>query len=75
MISLSVSKGASTGLAPAQVRTQNRMTNIQNELFLVGENLDLRECLFLKGKIEMIRIERTSAITPPNLLGIDRRMA
>jgi len=51
------------------------MASIQKEAFLVGENLELKEYLFLNGKIEMIRIERTKAITPPNLLGMDRRIA
>lgn len=54
---------------------QNRMANIQKEVFLVGENFELSEYLFLNGKIEIIRIEKTNAITPPNLLGIDRRIA
>lgn len=54
---------------------QNMIANNQKDLFLVGENLDLNEYLFLNGKIEIIRIERISAITPPNLLGIDRRIA
>lgn len=75
VISLSASKGASTGFAPAQVRIQNKMASIQKELFLVGENLDLKEYLFLKGKIEIIRIDNTRAITPPSLFGMDRRMA
>lgn len=51
------------------------MANIQKELFLVGENLELSEYLFLNGKIEIIRIERTRAITPPSLFGIERRIA
>lgn len=75
MISLKFSNGASTGLAPAQVRIQNKIANIQKELFLVGENFELREYLFLNGKMEIIRIESTRAITPPNLLGMDRRIA
>lgn len=75
MISLSLSKGASTGFAPAQVKIQNKIANDQKEIFLVGENLDLSVYLFLNGKIEIIRIERTKAITPPSLLGIDRRIA
>lgn len=29
----------------------------------------------MNGRIAKIRIERTRAITPPNLLGIDRRIA
>lgn len=54
---------------------QNKSASVQKDIFLVGENFDLREYLFLNGKIEIIRIERTKAITPPNLLGIDRRIA
>lgn len=75
MIRLNLSNGASTGLAPAHVRIQNRMVNIQKELFLNGENFELSEYLFLNGKIEIIKIESTKAITPPNLLGIERRIA
>jgi hypothetical protein len=57
------------------VRIQNKIANVQKELFLIGENLELSEYLFLKGKMEIMRIERIKAITPPSLLGIDRRMA
>jgi hypothetical protein len=31
--------------------------------------------LFVKGKINKIAIDITRAITPPNLLGIERRIA
>jgi hypothetical protein len=31
--------------------------------------------MFVKGTIIKIKIERTRATTPPNLLGIDRRIA
>lgn len=62
-------------MAPAQVRIQNMMANVQKEAFLIGENLDLSELLLLNGKMEIIRIESTNATTPPNLLGIDRRIA
>jgi len=74
-ISLNFSKGASTGLAPAQVRMQNNVARIQKNPFFLGENFDLKEFLFLNGKMEIIRIERIKAITPPSLLGIDQRIA
>jgi len=34
-----------------------------------------RKLIFLKGKTIIITIDITKAMTPPNLLGIDRRMA
>lgn len=43
--------------------------------FLEGENFELKEVFPLKGKIAMIKIESTRAMTPPSLFGIERRMA
>jgi hypothetical protein len=31
--------------------------------------------MFLKGRIKIIKIEANNAITPPNLFGMDRRIA
>jgi len=31
--------------------------------------------MLVKGKINKIAIDKTKAITPPNLLGIERRIA
>jgi len=70
-----VSYGTSTGFAPIHVRIKNEVARTQNEIFLIGLYLVDIECFFLKGKITMIRIDKTRAITPPNLFGIDRRMA
>lgn len=44
-------------------------------LFFEGENLDLKVNFPLKGKIAIIKIERTKATTPPSLLGIERKIA
>lgn len=51
-------------------------TRIQNRHWLIGRNIMLR-CLdvWRSGIRTRIRIERTRARTPPNLFGIDRRIA
>jgi len=51
------------------------MVRLQKVIFLIGLNLEERDILFLNGRIAIIKIARTKAITPPNLLGIDRRIA
>jgi len=70
-----VSYGASTGLAPIQVKIRNRMLRDQNINFFVMSYFVLITFLVLNGKITMMRIEATKAITPPNLFGMERRMA
>jgi hypothetical protein len=70
-----ISYGYSTGLAPIQVRIRKLMDKNQNVIFCKGLNLlDILFC-FLNGMIAMMRIDMTRAITPPSLLGIDRRIA
>jgi len=41
----------------------------------LGLNFEDKLYFFLKGKIKIIRIEAKRANTPPNLLGIDRKIA
>lgn len=53
----------------------NKVARAQNKNFFIGENLALRDFLFLNGKIVIIRIAIRRATTPPSLLGIDRRIA
>jgi len=62
-------------LAPIQVKIIKVETINQNFVFLFGLNLeDLMFFVFI-GKVKIIKIANTSAITPPSLLGIERRMA
>jgi len=70
-----ISNGCSTGFAPIHVRMINEALIIQNInldfiFILLEENI-----LFLNGSTMMIIIDRIKAITPPNLLGIERKMA
>jgi len=69
------SYGCSTGLAPIQVKIINEIVNIQNINLDKGLNLFDKMKLDLKGRILIIRMEVINAMTPPNLLGIDRRIA
>jgi len=70
-----ISKGISTGLAPIQVSKKKMLKNIQEFNLLRGKNfLDLI-VNFRLGRIIIIRIDIISAITPPNFLGIERRIA
>ena len=48
----------------------------QNKIFFPGKNFVLLNLVDPeKGIVKRMAIERTKAKTPPNLLGIDRRMA
>lgn len=47
----------------------------QNDIFFVGENLIERFEYFLNGRTMIMAIDIAKAITPPNLLGIERRIA
>ena len=47
-------------------------TRAQNFIFLVGENLV--GLFFFSARGARIKIDVTSAITPPNLEGIDRKI-
>jgi len=70
-------KGSSAGHAPSQVKIKKLATNVQNTKRATGEK-------FIPLKIKVVEeIEKTNkkvtaasnAITPPSLLGIDRRIA
>ena len=69
------SNGCSTGLAPIQVRITKLLINIQKIVLLNGVNFFDFKRVFVKVRREIIRIENTKAITPPSLLGIDRKIA
>lgn len=51
-------------------------TRLQKKIFVIGRNIRLRSfevCTI--GRINRTRIDSKRARTPPNLLGIDRRIA
>lgn len=68
--------GCSTGWPPIHVRVSRSATKSQNKHWLRGRKVILR-CLevWRIGTIIRIRMDRTKASTPPNLFGIDRRIA
>lgn len=68
--------GCSTGCPPIHVSVIRSATRIQNRHWLMGRKVMLR-CLdvWRNGTNIRIRIDITRARTPPNLLGIDRRIA
>lgn len=68
--------GYSTGCLPIQVSIRNVATRIQKAACDSGRNeFDSFLEVFSKGKRNNTKIAATSAITPPNLLGIDRSIA
>lgn len=68
--------GTSTGHAPMNVNKMKVLISVQNRIFLIGlKDRDLNFDFIVKGKDKIIRIDIISAITPPNLFGIDRRIA
>ena len=68
--------GSSTGRAPIQVKRITVTINLQKAIFFIGINLFLLNFFSkAKGTKKRITIEKAKAKTPPNLLGIDRRMA
>lgn len=73
---LMMMNGCSTGRPPIQVRTNRLATRIQNKIQVIGWNIRLR-CLdvWTKGNKARIKIDKIRAWTPPNLLGMDRRLA
>lgn len=71
-----IMNGSSTGRAPIHVRIIQSITRHQNIIWLIGQNLrDDASALLVKGRMNRIKIASARAITPPSLLGIDRRMA
>jgi hypothetical protein len=53
----------------------NIIVKFQNAHLDEGVNLVERMFFCFKGRMIRMRIDATKAITPPNLLGIDRRIA
>lgn len=68
--------GYSTGWPPIHVKMRRLATRIQYRVWVIGRNVRLR-CfeVWRNGRKAKIRIDRTKATTPPNLLGMERRMA
>lgn len=68
--------GCSTGWPPIHVKMRRLATRIQYRVWVIGRNVRLR-CfeVWRNGRKAKIRIDRTRATTPPNLLGIERRIA
>lgn len=69
-------KGCSTGWLPIHVRMSRFATRNQNNNCESGRNV-IERCLDLcrSGIRNRIRTEAAKASTPPNLLGMERRMA
>lgn len=68
--------GFSTGCPPIQVKIRVVESSIQNVIFVSGRNIRLR-CfeVCMTGSRSRIRIENRRAKTPPNLFGIERKIA
>lgn len=68
--------GYSTGWPPIHVRMRRSATRIQYIVCVIGRKVRVR-CfeVWRSGMRAKIRIERIRAMTPPSLLGIDRRIA
>jgi hypothetical protein len=66
--------GSSTGIIPNQVRIKKDIKNGQN---INGVEDILLFCIFFGFNLRgiKIKIDITRAITPPNLFGIDRKIA
>lgn len=68
--------GCSTGWPPIHVKMKRLATRIQYRIWVIGRNVRLRCFEVCKnGRKAKIRIDRTKATTPPNLLGMERRIA
>ena len=70
-------KGSSTGRAPIHLRSITTATRNQKPLFTIGFRFDLvfLVMLLVSGSVYKTRTAIARAITPPSLLGIDRKMA
>lgn len=69
------SNGASTGIAPIQVSDKKVEIKTQKIFFMLGIHFFLLFVFFnITNKYRDI-IDISRAITPPNLLGIDRKIA
>lgn len=67
--------GFSIGWAPAHVNIIKVLIKNQKRNWLKGKYLEERNLNEYRGRKYKIIIENNRAITPPNLLGIDRRIA
>lgn len=68
--------GGSTGHFPIQVRIRNLATMVQNSICEKGRKvLAFMLDVWRIGIRKSTRIEAARAITPPSLLGMDRRIA
>ena len=71
-----ITYGSSTGRAPIHVRINHLATIVQNMSWAIGLNEYLVFLLVLEnGRIRRISSAIARAITPPNLFGIERRIA
>lgn len=68
--------GCSTGIPPIQVRIITSAMRTQKRNCVMGRNVRLR-CfdVWRIGTSMRTRMEASNARTPPNLLGIERKMA
>lgn len=68
--------GCSTGMPPIHVRMITSATRSQNSIWVIGRKVRLR-CLEVcnRGTTIRIKMEASKARTPPNLFGIERRIA
>jgi len=69
-----VRNGGSTGFIPTHVRRSVHEMNLQNVNFFVGENFLFIECDFIEST-RNLRSAASIIITPPSLLGTERRIA
>lgn len=70
------SYGGSTGCPPIHVSKINVEMSIQNSICEIGYIVVLLEfCENERGSVNKMKIAENIATTPPNLFGIDRRIA
>jgi hypothetical protein len=71
---LNLKKGSSTGFIPNHVKNKKMMTKLQKDKNFNSFGLF---CCILGRKVKgrRIKIDINSPITPPNLFGIDRKIA
>jgi len=67
--------GYSTGQQPIHLSISHEISNMHIIIFIGGINLDVSLFIFSIGNIYRIMIAERRPITPPSLLGIDRRIA
>jgi hypothetical protein len=71
-----VMNGGSTGFPPIHVNKHHDDTRSQNKIWLSGySELLINLAFMVNGSLNKINRAIASAITPPSLLGIERRMA